>query len=156
MDVLDMATIRQTGRITVTQKNFGWVHVEYKDVGGQKTIETNIRPKMWESITAEVDANKKYKTVEGVFYHTWRTDTKAGQYYSARRQVEGIAKVAYERGDSKLMKEVEEVLSKSDEAVYQWYQKWLKEHTNEQIEEFYNYEAVDESGLTKAMLEREF
>lgn len=143
--------------ITVSKKGFGWYNVQYKDVArGGKVVEANIRPKMWNEIQAEVDSGKKYKTYEGVFYKHWRSGTTAGRLYSARRQVEGIGKVAYERGDTQLMKEVEEVLRKGDEAVYKWYQKWLREHSDEEIEEFYDYEAVDASGLTKRMMEYEF
>lgn len=151
-----MVVIKRTSRITVSQNNFGWVKVQYKDVAGEKTVETNIRPKMWNDIMSQVNAGKKYKTVEGIFYHTWSTETTAGKLYSDRRQVEGIAKVAYERGDMELLKEVNEVLTKSDEAVSKWYHEWLSKHTNEQLEEFYDYGTDDGSGIPKYLLEREF
>jgi hypothetical protein len=151
-----MPVIKQTSRIIVSKENFGWVKVKYNDVAGEKMVETNIRPKMWNAIQSEVNAGKKYKTVEGIFYHKWSTETTAGKLYSTRRQVEGIAKVASERGDMELLNEVREVLMKSDEAVARWYEQWLAKHTNEQLEEFYDYEPDDGSGIPKYLLERDF
>lgn len=151
-----MPVIKRTNRITVSRENFGWVKVQYKDVGSNKVIETNIRPKMWQQIESEVNAGKKYKSVEGIFYNKWRTGTSAGRLYSDRRQVEGMLKVAIERKDTKLIEELTEVLSRGDEAVSRWYQKWLSEHSNEEIEEFYDYEPDDGSGIPTYLLEMDF
>ena len=151
-----MPVITKTNRITVSSKNFGWVKVEYKDVGAGKTIEANIRPKMWEDIQRAVDSGKKYKSIEGVFYTKWRTETTAGRLYSDRRQVEGMLKVAIERGDTRLIDEITEVLKKGDDAVSRWYQKWLSEHSEEEIEEFYDYIPDDGSGVPTYLLEMEF
>lgn len=148
--------VAETRRILVRENGFGWYNVQYKDVGADgRIVETNIRPKMWEAIRTEVDSNKKYKTIEGVFYHKWRNETTSGAMYSARRQVEGLLKASIERRDTAFTEELQEVLKKGDEAVYRWYEKWLSEHSNEEIEEYYDYE-MDESGLPKYLLDMVF
>lgn len=148
--------VAETRRIVVRENGFGWYKVQYKDVARDgMVVETNIRPSMWNEILSEVDSNKKYKTVEGVFYHKWRTETTAGNLYSTRRQVEGLLKASIERGDTAFTEELQEVLKKGDEAVYKWHQKWLSEHSNEEIEEYYDYE-TDESGIPKHLLDMVF
>lgn len=135
-------------KIRTSSNNFGWVRVEIK-IGG-RDVGFNMRPKDYDRLMAQPIG---VGTQQGKFYSWYINNTRSGQLYTARRQVEGMAKTARIKGNDAYADYLEqEVLSRSDEYVAKWRKEWEDAMSDKEMEDFYDYEEVtDPSGLSEGM-----
>lgn len=131
-------TVIDQPRLRVTQGNFGWVKVRYTSPQG-KDVTFNARPSFVREAIRSRQGSRYFTDAEAV-YSAWIQNTRAGQLYTARRQVEGMVKTARIKGDEETAQALEKVLEGSDQQVAEFRQAWLDAHTDTEIEDFYKYE----------------
>lgn len=138
-------------RLKVYKRGGGWARVVYTDPNASTgTIEFSIRMNKIKDALAKTES-AWYTRAEGV-YAKWIQSTAKGAMYTDRRQVEGMLKVAIRKGDTALADELRALLAKDDRTVSEWRQKWLSEHTDVEIRDFYDYD-VEPGMLTEALID---
>lgn len=141
-----MPTVRRVvvnePRLKVENARGGWSHVTYTDPNANKPIEFNIRTSKIADVMNR-EANAWFHPAEAV-YSEWINSSVSGQKYSARRQVEGMLKVAIKKGDIEMVDKLTAILKMNDDKVAQFRQMWLDAHTDMEIEDFYDYDEDDE------------
>lgn len=145
-------TKRIESRLSASRVNNAWIRLNYvSPVGRERTF--NLRPNQVKSIINKERGT--YETIAENIYSEWIRSSKAGRMYADRNHVEGILKTARERGDERLVKEIENVLTKSDKKVSEYWNKWYDDHTAAYIEDFFDYEpeGMDASGLKEGEYE---
>lgn len=129
-------------RLKVQQRGGGWARVTYTDPNAKGPVTFSIRMNkisdvMHKSPTAWFDP------AEAV-YSKWINTSKVGAKYTARRQVEGMLKRSIKKGDEEEVRKLEAILAMSDEKVAAFRQEWLATHTDQEIEDYYDYEEEEE------------
>lgn len=125
-------------RLKVQARGGGWARVTYTDPAAGRPITFNVRLSKIKGVMNK-QPNAWFHPAEAV-YSEWIRSTKAGAMYSARRQVEGMLKVAQTRGDAEMIRKLEAILKKPDKDVAAFRTEWEEAHTDEEIEDFYEYE----------------
>lgn len=125
-------------RLKVQVRGGGWAKVTYTDPNASGPVTFSIR---MSKIKYYLDKPPSdwFHPAEAT-YSEWINTTKEGALYSARRQVEGMLKVAVKKGDEELAERLRQILKKDDLTVAQFRQDWLNAHTDVEIEDFYDYE----------------
>lgn len=130
--------IHNEPRLTVQKRGGGWVRATYRDPYAGKEVTFNLRSNIYRQAIGQKQ-NRWYDAPSAV-YSAWINETRAGALYTARRQVEGMLKVAEMKGDIEMAGKLTQVLGMDDEKVAQFRDEWERVHTDSEIEEFYEYE----------------
>lgn len=125
-------------RLKVQSRGGGWARVTYTDPNAPAPITFSIRMNKISDVMHK-QPNAWFHPAEAV-YSKWINTTKKGADYSARRQVEGMLKVAIKRGDDEMARRLEEILKMSDDKVAAFRKDWEDSHTDEEIDDWYDYE----------------
>lgn len=125
-------------RLIVQSRGGGWVKATYRDVYAGKEVTFNLRSNIYRQAINQ-KRNRWYDAPSAV-YSAWINETRAGALYTARRQVEGMLKVAEMKGDVQMAGKLTQILGMDDEKVAQFRDEWERVHTDSEIEEFYEYE----------------
>lgn len=126
------------GRIQAAHSGGGWAKVNYVDPVTRRTVTFNMRTTTLREALGQ-RKNRWYDPATAV-YAKWIKGTRAGQLYSARRQVEGMLKTALKKGDMEMAGKLEQILAMSDEKVLAFRQEWEKAMSDAEVEQFYTYE----------------
>lgn len=129
-------------RLKVQKRGGGWAKVTYMDTRVGSPVTFSIRMSKIEGVMYK-QPTAWFHPAEAV-YSQWINYTARGAKYSARRQVEGMLKVAIKKGDSEMVDKLTYILSLNDDKVEQFRKDWLDSHTNEEIEDWYDYEEEEE------------
>lgn len=125
-------------RLKVQERGGGWARVTYTDPQAKGPITFSIRMNQIKGVMNKAP-NRWFHPAEAV-YSKWINSTKAGEVYTARRQVEGMLKASIKKGDLEMASKLEKILKKSDKEVAEFRQQWKDAHTDEEIEDFYEYD----------------
>lgn len=125
-------------RLKVQSRGGGWARVTYVDPNAKGPVTFSIRMNKIADVMHKAP-NAWFDPAEAV-YSKWVNTTTGGARYSARRQVEGMLKVATKRGDMEMAKKLETILGMSDEKVASFRKEWEEAHTDQEIEDWYDYE----------------
>lgn len=125
-------------RLKVQTKKGGWSKVTYTDPNAKSPITFNIRTSGIKDVMYK-EPNAWFHPAEAV-YSRWINTTVQGQLYSARRQVEGMLKVAVRTGDTEMARKLEQILAMDDVTVAKFRKDWEDAHSDVEIEEYYTYE----------------
>lgn len=128
-------------RLKVQNRGGGWARVTYIDPRANGPVTFSIRMKKIEGVMNK-EPNAWFHPAEAV-YSQWVNYTAKGAKYSARRQVEGMLKVAIKKGDYEMVEKLQYILTLSDDKVEQFRKDWEMAHTNAEIEDWYDYEEIE-------------
>ena len=121
--------------MNIMHKLGGWSEVSFMRDG--RFVKMKLRSNI---VNDELKkGHMRFNNASDRLYSEWINNTVAGKTYTARRQVEGMLKIALDKGDVAMAEELTQVLSKSDSKVLAYRQKWEREHSDDQIEQFYYY-----------------
>lgn len=127
-------------RLKIQMGKGGWTKVTYLDPNASGLVTFSIQyAKIKDIITRQ--PSRFFHPAEAV-YSKWINESPAGKMYTARRQVEGMLKVALKRGDVELADKITQILKKSDSTVAQFRADWVNAHSDVEISDWYDYDDV--------------